>query len=211
MKRQRVIIILTGLAAVAVIAALAVYAANNQAVFAPYTTPSPSVSSSATPSVSPTPGATDWLTGPSQQTFAGSVPPVPPLSAIRPGQHPEGSYDRISFDFHGAAAPGYQIGYVSQVVRDGSGAPVTLTGPFYLQLVFSPATAHTDGGGSTLSSPPTNPVATGFAGLTAYVLNGDNEGQVSIALGLATKTGYQIHTLKGAGDLWTIYVDVPRP
>jgi hypothetical protein len=55
--------------------------------------------------------------------------------------------------------------------------------------VANPAQAHDDAGQSTLAHLPTVPVRTGLPEITSYVLNGDFEGYVSVALGLAEKAG----------------------
>src|SRR6185437_8285124 len=81
-----------------------------------------------------------WPTGATSSPFAGSVPPVPEVTSIRVGAHPEGGYDRISLEFTGQA-PGFRAGYVAQVIRQGSGAPVSLPGAAFLQLTFSSAQA----------------------------------------------------------------------
>jgi hypothetical protein len=197
-------LVAAGIAAI-VIAALAVYVATHPATFFPAgplvsgaaDTPAPAATSPAAGSTAPV-----WLTAPSQQAFSGAVPPAPRLAAIRPQSQAGPGYDRISFDFKQAAAPGYQISYVNQVVQDGSGAEVALTGPFYLQLVFSPSTS------SGLSTAPATP---GYTGLRSYILNGNAEGQVSVALGVAAGSGYRISQVPGGDGVWTIQVDIRHP
>jgi len=134
---------------------------------------------------------------------------VPTLVAIRVGAHPEGGYDRAAFEFEGS--PGYQVGYRSEISYDGSGAPVDLEGDAFIQVVFNPAQAHDDAGQSTLSSPPVEPVEVDFATLEAYVLNGDFEGYVSVALGLDDKVGFNVEHLQMANGHHVVYVDVARP
>ena len=137
------------------------------------------------------------------------VPPVPTLVAIRVGAHPEGGYDRAAFEFEGS--PGYQVGYRSEIFYDGSGAPVDLEGDAFIQVVFNPAQAHDDAGQSTLSSPPVQPVEVDFATLESYVLNGDFEGYVSVALGLDDKVGFNVEHFQMANGHDVVYVDVARP
>lgn len=151
-----------------------------------------------------------WPTGSTSSPFAGSVPPVPELTSIRVGAHPEGGYDRISLEFTGQA-PGFRAGYVAQVVRDGSGAPVSLPGSAFLQLTFSSAQAHDDSGNPTLNPSPTNPVSVNFPELRSYVLNGDFEGTVSVALGLAARDGFHVSELAKSPTDHVIYVDIARP
>jgi hypothetical protein len=129
------------------------------------------------------------------------------LVAIRTGSHSADSYDRIAFDFDQDSPPGYTIHYTDKVVRDASGQTVTLPGGSYLQIVFSPSAAHDDFGNSTLINPPKDPVSTQYDELWSYVMNGDFEGQVSMALGLGTKSGYRVGEIRRDNG-WTVYVDV---
>lgn len=160
---------------------------------------------------SSTPGgvAPSWPTATTSSPFAGTVPPVPVLVSVRVGAHPEGGYDRISLEFTGQA-PGYRAGYVPQVVHDGSGAPVSLPGSAFLQLTFTSAQAHDANGNPTLSPAPTNPVTVGYPELRSYVLNGDFEGTVSVALGLAAPHGFHVSELTKSPTDHVIYVDIAR-
>ncbi|MDF2461440.1 MAG: Zinc D-Ala-D-Ala carboxypeptidase, partial [Candidatus Saccharibacteria bacterium] len=115
-------------------------------------------------------------------------------------------YDRIAFDFRHDRAPGYTIGYVNQAIRDGSGEPVSLTGSNVLQIIFTPADAHTAEGTRTTDA-PTNPRTTGYPGLQSYVMTGDFEAHVTFALGVSSRNGYQIRQFQN-GDKWTVYVDI---
>jgi len=151
-----------------------------------------------------------WPTGATSSPFVGSVPPVPELTSIRAGAHPEGGYDRISLEFTGQA-PGFRAEYVAQVVRQGSGAPVSLSGAAFLQLTFSSAQAHDDNGNPTLNPSPTNPVSVSFPELRSYVLNGDFEGTVSVALGLAAHDGFHVSELTKSPTDHVIYIDIARP
>jgi hypothetical protein len=166
---------------------------------------STSPTAAGSPSVSPPSWPTDDVTVP----FPGSVPPVPALTAIRVGSHPEGGFDRISFEFDGL--PGYQAGYEPKIVYDGSGEPVNLDGEAYLQLVFNPAQAHDEQGRPILVPAPTKPVRIGYPALVSYVLNGDFEGYVSVALGLSKKLGFNIEQFRQADGDYVIYVDVAWP
>jgi hypothetical protein len=127
--------------------------------------------------------------------------------AIRTGSHSADSYDRIALDFDQDSPPGYTIHYTDKVSRDASGQTIVMPGASYLQIVFSPANAHDNYGNSTLINPPTQPVATQYDELWSYVLNGDFEGQVSVALGLGSKSGYRVGEVRRDKG-WTVYVDV---
>lgn len=183
----------------------------------PAGTPSASPSATAGPSVSiyppsPSPGssALPWATAPYQISFTGSLPPTPQLTAIRTGAHPSDDYDRIAFDFKQTAPPGYSVQYTGQVARDGSGQAVSLSGSDFVQIVFTPAAAHTDSGQPSFSPQPITPVATNYAQLKSYVLNGDFEGRLSVALGLSSKNGFRVEQFQRSPGLWTVYVDVRR-
>lgn len=165
-------------------------------------TPAPPAASSPAPPAASSSGGTaaGWTTGPVAVTRSIPVPPVPRLLAIRPGTHP--GYDRITFDFTGPL-PGYRIGYVDKVVQDGSGAVVSMPGRRYLQIRFQPTQAHADGGGSTVT--PTRR-ALSYPMLRGYVVNGDFEGVVNIALGLAGTAAFRVGEIPGTPG--RLYVDV---
>ena len=163
----------------------------------------------ATPAPAPTAGAATpsgggpaagWTTGPVTVDRSVRVPPVPRLLAIRPGTHP--GYDRVTFDFSGPL-PGYRIGYVDKVVQDGSNSPVTMPGRRYLQIRFQPAQAHDDDGGPALA--PTRRTLD-YPMLRGYVVNGDFEGVVNVAFGLADTAGFRVGEIPGTPG--RLYVDV---
>jgi hypothetical protein len=55
------------------------------------------------------------------------------------------------------------------------------------------------------------PVEVDFATLESYVLNGDFEGYVSVALGLDDKVGFNVEHFQMANGHDVVYVDVARP
>jgi hypothetical protein len=167
----------------------------------------PTSTASPTPTQAPT-ARPEWPTADVTVPFSGRVPPVPTLVAIRVGAHPEEGFDRAAFEFEGL--PGYQATYQAEIAYDGSGAPVDLDGDAFIQLVFNPAQAHDEAGKSTLQSPPVDPVEVDFGALQAYVLNGDFEGYVSIALGLDEKVGFNVEHHRMANGHDVVYVDVAR-
>lgn len=168
-------------------------------------TPSGGAATSATPR--PTVDAASWTTAPYIRNFSGDVTKMPKLVAIRSGSHSADSYDRVAFDFNQSSPPGYTIHYTDKVIRDPKGDTVIMPGSAYLQIIFSPAAGHDDAGNSTLINPPTLPVVTQYDQLWSYIMNGDFEGQVSMALGLGSKTGYRVGEIRRDTG-WTIYVDV---
>lgn len=130
------------------------------------------------------------------------MPPVPQLLRIRSAAHPDEGYDRIVFDF-ARELPGYEIRYVDEVRQDGSGNLVTMPGRRFLQVRFHPAQAHTDAG-----APLVSPTRDTFDHpmLRGYVLVGDFEGYVTVALGLDDVVGFRVGELPGTPG--RIYVDV---
>jgi hypothetical protein len=155
-----------------------------------------------------------WPTTPTSSPFAGSVPPVPVLKSINAGEAFLGDNSRgeywVSFEFTGEV-PGFKAQYVSRVVREGSGTALSMPGSAFLQLTFSSAQAHDDRGNPTLNPSPTNPIPVNFPELRSYVLNGDFEGTVSVALGLAAQDGFHISELTKSATDHVIYVDIARP
>jgi peptidoglycan/xylan/chitin deacetylase (PgdA/CDA1 family) len=142
-----------------------------------------------------------WRTAPVTVVHTPAVPPVPVVTGIRPGRHPECRYDRITFDFTGPA-PAYEIRYVTAVTADGSGNPVTVPGggTRFLLITFHPAQGHTDTGTNTI---PTKSAALGYQMLKGYAVTGDFEGHLSVALGLAGTVQVRAGELSGR-----VYIDV---
>ncbi|HZP51026.1 AMIN-like domain-containing (lipo)protein [Actinocrinis sp.] len=164
---------------------------------------SPSAVTGGSPSTSSSAGASSaaglyppiWPTTPTSSPFTGSVPPVPVLKSVTPGQVLPGDGGRGSFEVYfefTGEVPGFKAQYVNQVVHEGSGAPVSMPGSAYLQLTFTSAQAHDASGNPTLNPPATNPVSTGISGMPAYVVNGDFEGTVSVTVGLQAKRGFHV-------------------
>jgi hypothetical protein len=129
------------------------------------------------------------------------VPPVPVVSGIRTGTHPECSYDRVVIDVN-PAIPGFQIRYVPTVPADASDRPVTIPGGGrrYLLITLNPAQAHTDAGLPTVAR---RSAALGYPMLKGYALAEDFEGYVNVALGLAGTAQIRAGVLPGR-----MFVDV---
>lgn len=175
------------------------------------TTPAPdgTTDGSGRPTPSETrPPATDWPTADVSVPFTGTVPPTPTLVAFRVGTHPDEGLDRVAFEFEGL--PGYRAGYESTIAYDGSGEPVDLPGEAFIQIVFDVAQAHDDAGDSTVAL-STQPVDVGYPAITAYVLNGDFEGYVSIALGLTGEQGFRVDHFRAENGHDIVYLDVAHP
>jgi hypothetical protein len=143
-----------------------------------------------------------WTSGPMTVTHNPTMPPVPQLLRIRSAAHPDEGYDRIVFDFPGPL-PGYTVRYVDAVREDPSDLPVSMPGRRFLLIVFTPSQAHTDGG-QQLVSPRRKTLD--YPMMRGYVLVGDFEGYVSVAIGLDDVVGYRVGELPGQPG--RIYLDV---
>jgi len=161
--------------------------------------PASTAPASPTTSASPVSCPGGWITGPLTVAHQIAVPPVPVAESIRTGSHPDCRFDRLVIDFSGPT-PGYRARFVTQVVQDASGKPITMPGTRFLVITFSPAQGHTASGASTL---PAAVQTTGYPMLRGYAVSGDFEGYLSIALGLAGGVRYRVGELPGR-----VYVDV---
>jgi hypothetical protein len=168
------------------------------------TTPAQTTPAQTTPTKTTLPQTTPatssgWTSGPITVDHSVPVPPVPVLVGIRTAAHSAEGYDRITFDFSGPL-PGYRVGYVDKVTQDGSGLPVTAPGRRYLQIRFEPAQAHQDNGTVTVT-PRSRKLD--YPMMRGYVISGDFEAVLTIAIGLDDVVGYRVGELPGR-----VYVDV---
>lgn len=111
-------------------------------------------------------------------------PPLPYLYNIGAGEHPADNppYDQLSFRFKGAF-PNYEIEYVPELIRDGSGKTIPMPGTAsILRVVFHSAQAHAEDGKSSIVSAP--PESVGYKAISSYVQAGDFEGYVSYGIGV---------------------------
>ena len=168
-------------------------------VSSPAKSSAPAATSSPAPGSAASCGGGQWQTAPVTVSHSVTVPPVPTITAVRTAQHPECGYDRVVLDFTGSV-PGYTIQYASQVVADASGAVIALPGQRYLIVTLRPAQAHTNGGVATIS--PAVQVL-GFPAVKSWVLAGDFEGVVHIAIGLPGQVSFRAGELAGR-----LYIDV---
>lgn len=99
------------------------------------------------------------------------------------------------------ATPGYSVRYVTQIVADGSGNPVSLLGSKRIRIVIREARGHTQGGTNLVP----RVLTPRCANLRQMKTAGDFEGVVSFGLGLRRKTGFRVFRLTGPAR---IVVDV---
>ena len=123
---------------------------------------------------------------PSQQ------PAMPTLVAIRAAHHAETppKYDRVVFEFSGPV-PYLRIEYVTQLIADGSGAPVRTDGKAIVSVQFTPAQAHNDQ--KKVTAP--NNINLKLPLVKQIVSAGDFEGVVTYGIGLARKADTRILTM----------------
>lgn len=126
--------------------------------------------------------------------------PAPHVVNVRTGRH--ATFDRVVFDLKGEA-PGYRVGYVSEVREDGSGKVVDTRGRTNLLVRLTPANAHHENGSPTYTGPSRFTVD--YPALREVAFAGDFEATVSIALGIRHKNGFRVMTLH---DPMRIVVDI---
>lgn len=140
-----------------------------------------------------------WQTVPLAVTHSVAVPPEPVLTAVRTAQHPECGYDRLVLDLNGQL-PSYSIRSVARITADASGQPIALPGQQFLLITLHEAQAHSAAGTPTISGQIQLP---GYPALRSWVLAGDNEGVVTIAVGLPGQVSFRTGELPGH-----LYIDL---
>lgn len=134
-----------------------------------------------------------WGTVPVTVTGHAAVPPVPVVMDVRTAAHSGCGYDRLVVDISGML-PGYSVRYVHGLVTDESGRSITLPGQRDLLIVLKTAQAHTSAGALTLSR---QVHLLRYPALTSWVLAGDFEGVVRLAVGLSGPRPVRVSELPG--------------
>jgi hypothetical protein len=119
------------------------------------------------------------------------------LSSVAAGCH--SGYDRFVIRVGSGGKPGYDVRYVSQIIADPSGNPVSLLGTKRLRVIVRNATAHTLPG--TLTP--------GCSNLRQVKKAGDFEGVVSFGLGLRRKSGFRVFRLTAPARIVIDVVNTP--
>jgi hypothetical protein len=117
------------------------------------------------------------------------------LNAATAGCH--STYDRFVLRIGSGGKPGYDVRYVSRIVQDGSGNPVTLQGSKFLRIIVRNARGHTNGGANLLPST----ITPGCSNLRQAKKAGDFEAVVTYGLGLRRRTGFRVFRLTGPARL----------
>jgi hypothetical protein len=120
---------------------------------------------------------------------------TPTLVDVRAGRHP--GFDRVVFEFRGGL-PRHRIGYVSQLVEDGSGNPVSVAGAADLQVVFQGANAHNENGSPSVGPRRFSP---GLPAVKEIAQVGDFEAVVTYGIGLDRRRPITVSTLSGPSRL----------
>ena len=113
------------------------------------------------------------------------------LKAVRTAAHP--GYERITFEFAGAAPAAYHIEYIDKPVRAcGSGEPVAIEGDAWLEIRFNGANAHDDNGAPTVAERDRRPALPVIRQIT---LTCDFEAEVTWVAGVSTPAKYRVREL----------------
>ncbi|MET8990214.1 GerMN domain-containing protein [Nonomuraea wenchangensis] len=150
--------------------------------------------------------STGLLAVPAQAVQRPAATPV--LVGIRAAHHD--GLDRLVFEFRGRVPAQRDIRYVSELIADGSGKPVTAAGNALLQIRFGQAAGHDRRGDVTYG-----PVRRTYAlpGVIQVVNTGDFEATLTFGAGLARRVPFRVHTLAAPSrvvvDLVTPYRTVP--
>jgi hypothetical protein len=160
------------------------------------------------PAGTATPSATPALPAPTATgPLSGTVPGVARtavLTSIRVAAHPD--FDRVVLQFDGTAR--YQVRYVKQVTRDGSGAPVHLDGGAFLEVTLQGATLDDAFQGGTRAYAGPERVTPELTAVRDIAVSGDFEAVLSFGIGVQERTGIRALALAGPSRL---VIDVAHP
>jgi hypothetical protein len=115
------------------------------------------------------------------------------LTNVTRGRHD--TFDRIVLTFDGLE-PECSASYVSELLADGSGHPISLDGNAFLEVTLRGAAAHDDAGNPTYNGPKMIDTPD-LENVTAVTLAGDFEGHVTMGVGMNVKTHYEVFALSG--------------
>lgn len=153
-----------------------------------------------------------WSIGITSAPSTATAPPLPVLTALRSGTHPD--YERVTFEVAdapegGGAAdvpagrPGYKLEYVDRpLIACGSGDQIFPVGDGWLEVRLEPAAAHTEAGQPTLGP---REVEVDGPLLQRIYRTCDFEGIVTYVLALGSPNEYRVFTI---ADPLRIVVDV---
>jgi hypothetical protein len=123
---------------------------------------------------------------------AEAVNSVPTLTNIRTGLNT--GFDRIVLDLGSGAAPTVSYQLVDELTADPSGEIVWLTGEYFVNVAVGHAAAHDDNGNLTYLGPQKFRTRN-LRNVMAVALTGDFEAQLTIGLGVRSRTAVNVFTL----------------
>ncbi len=117
---------------------------------------------------------------------------IPKMTGIRTGLNP--GFDRIVLDLTAGPAPAVRYELLDELIADGSGEIVWLTGEFFIGVTATPAAAHNDAGNPTYPGPQKFRTRN-LRNVMAVAVTGDFEATLSIGLGVRSRTPVTVFTL----------------
>lgn len=117
---------------------------------------------------------------------------IPTMTGIRTGLNP--GFDRVVLDLTAGPAPAVRYELVDELIADGSGEIVWLTGEFFIAVTATPAAAHNDAGNPTYPGPRKFRTRD-LRNVMAVAITGDYEATLSIGLGVRSRTWVRVFTL----------------
>lgn len=126
---------------------------------------------------------------------------------LRAGRHT--CYDRLVVDLRGTPAPGYTVGYGSQVFEEDTQNEVLLRGGAFLHITVN-APAHDENYDPTYD-PPNKAEAVNVAGFRTFrqvAFGGTFEGYTSMAAGVRARLPFRVFVLTEPGGWHRLVIDV---
>jgi hypothetical protein len=128
------------------------------------------------------------------------------VTNVRTGQ--QDCFDRMVIDLNGPVK-GYTVGYVTEIIQDPTGFPITVYGNARLQVTVN-APSY-DGNGNVTYNPAAKAELSNVAGYQTFrqvVYAGSFEGSTSIGLGVRARLPFRVFALDGPGSGSRLIVDV---
>jgi hypothetical protein len=116
---------------------------------------------------------------------------APVVTSVRAAHHR--GFDRVTVSLRGAS-PGFDVRFVSRLVRDPSGNPIDLLGPASLEFALLPANGHNPNtGASTITTALRKKWRLDQLRETAVI--GDFEAVFTLGVGLSRRAPFRVLTL----------------
>ncbi|VVJ21192.1 Uncharacterised protein [Amycolatopsis camponoti] len=125
---------------------------------------------------------------------AQAVNSVPTLTTIRTGNNP--TFDRVVLDLGPGGTPTVSYQLVDELTADPTGDIVWLTGQYFVNVAVSHAAAHDDAGNPTYTGPQKFRTRN-LSNVMAVAVTGDFEAELTIGLGVRSRTAVNVFTLTG--------------